>query len=125
MDMVVTCLAGASHNGDEALAHIPVHVVVLLVQLEVVGVQLHGVDLPGAKGQVGPVQGCLHLRNAILHTKQRRFVGTVAPDRILSGMARFSLPCTTQRCSRTTVQARCSGLVLGETAKHDCRIIDY
>ena len=76
--MRVTCLTSTSNNGDEALAHVPVYIVVLLVHLEVICVQRHGVSLAGAKGQLGPVQGNMYLCNPLLCS------GSKASDSVLS-----------------------------------------
>lgn len=89
----VTCLASTSNNGDETLAHVPVYIVVLLVHLELIRVQSHGVSLAGAKGQLCPVQGNMHLCNSVLCN------GSTASDGVLRHYKIFQQQISQHACS--------------------------
>ena len=65
-----TSLARGAHDGDEALAHVPVLVVVALLVLELVVVQRHRLRGLGAEGQLGAQQRLAHLADALLHGGQ-------------------------------------------------------
>lgn len=65
-----TCLPCTSNNGDQPLAHIPVHIEVLGFFLEAIGVHIFGLSPLGPKGNIGYGEGPLALINALLYQTQ-------------------------------------------------------